>query len=127
MEPNQFFYLILPLAASVFVLVGVIIYTKSKSQEDQYEEKLKKLRQLLFAGKLDRKTYVNLSRRLRYVKQFNSESSRLVSLLSDEKLDEETFLRLRHVLETTFKEKLDKLDDQPAVVNNKEPFDTSKF
>lgn len=126
MESSQFFFLILPLAICVFALVGVILYTKSRSEEDQYETKLKKLRQMLFAGKLDRRTYINLSRRLRYVKQFNSESSKLVSLLSDEKIDEETFVRLRHVLETTFKQKFDKIDDTPESFN-KEPFIASKF
>ena len=127
MELNQFFFLILPLTLCIVVLVSIILYTTSRSGEDEYERRLKKLRKLLFSGKLDRKTYIDLSRRLRYTRHFNSESSRLLSMLSDEKIDEGTYNRLRHILETRFKERLNKLDDTKGVTNSKEPFDTSKF
>ncbi len=126
MEPNYFFFLILPLAMLVFFLVAVVIYT-SRTEDDNYEKEAKKLRQLLFKGKLDRKTYINLSRRLRYVKHFNNESKKLLSLLSDEKIDEGTYVRLRHILKITFREKLDKLDEPTNEVNTKKPFESSKF
>ena len=127
MEPNNFFFLILPLATLGFVLAGVLLYTKSRSGEDEYERKLKKIRRLMFLGKVDRKTYINLSRRLRYVKHFNSESSKLPALLSDEKIDKGTYVRLRHILETTFKKRLDKLDDSINEVGKEKPFDAAKF
>ena len=126
MESNYFFFLILPLAMLVFLLVAVVIY-ESRKEDDDYEKEIKKLRRLLFMGKLDRKTYINLSNRLRYVKHFNSESKKLLSLISDEKIDEGTYVRLRHILETTFRERLDKLDANTNEVCKKEPFDASKF
>ena len=126
MEPNQFFFLILPLAISVFFLVAVVIRT-SRTEEVDYEKQEKKLRQLLFSGKLDRKTFTTLKSRVKYVKHFNSESKKLVSLLSDEKIDEETYARLRQVLEKSFSQRLDKLDETTNEAFNKEPFDASKF
>jgi hypothetical protein len=40
----------------VFFLVALVIYN-ARNEEDDYEKELKKLRQLLFSGKLDRKTF----------------------------------------------------------------------
>ena len=102
------------------------MYTTSRSREDE-NKRGQKIKKLLFSGKLHRKTYINLSRRLRYTKHFNSESSRLLSMLSEEKIDEGTYNRLRHILETRFKERLDKLDGKKVVINIKEPFDSSNF
>lgn len=127
MDPNNFYFLILPLALCIVVLVSIILYTTSRTGDDEYERRLKKLRRLLFSGKLDRKTYINLSKRLKYVRHFNSESSKLVAMLSDEKIDDGTYMRLRHILETRFKERLDTLDDGTNGVTCNEPFDASKF
>ncbi len=126
MEPSYFFFLIMPLAVLVVFLVVLVIY-HARKEEDDYENELKKLRQLLFMGKLDRKTYTNLSSRLRYVKHFNSESKKLLSFLSDEKIDEGTYVRLRQVLESSFRDRLDKLDETTNEVNTEKPFDASKF
>jgi hypothetical protein len=70
---------------------------------------------------------LNLRNRLKHEKIFTSESKKLLSLLSDEKIDEGTYVRLRHILETTFRERLDKLDANTNEVCKKEPFDASKF
>ena len=126
MEPNYFFFLILPLAILVFFLVGLVI-RNSRTEEDDYEKQKKKLRQLLFKGKLDRQTYINLNRRLKYVKHFNGESKKLLSLLSEQKIDEPTYVRLRHILDTTFKERLDKLEENTTKNDAEKPFDASKF
>ncbi len=56
MKSSYFFFLILPLAILVFFLVALVIYN-ARNEEDDYEKELKKLRQLLFSGKLDRKTF----------------------------------------------------------------------
>jgi len=64
----------------VFFLVALVIYN-SRTEEDNYEKEIKKLRRLLFTGKLDKKTYINLSSRLKYVKPFNNKSQKLLSLL----------------------------------------------
>jgi len=126
MEPTTFFFLILPLAILVFFLVTLVIYT-SRKEEDDYEKQEKKLRQLLFSGKLDRKSCTNHKARLKYVKHFNSESEKLLAFLSDEKIDEETYDRLRQVLESSFRERLDTLDENTNNEDPKKPFDTSRF
>ena len=107
-------------------LVALVIYN-SRTEEDNYEKEIKKLRRLLFTGMLDKKTYINLSSSLKYVKSFNNKSQKVLSLLYVEKIDELTYVRLRHILETTFKERLDKLDDSTNKVNSEKPFDASKF
>ena len=127
MQPTDFYFLILPLALCIVDLVSVILYTSSRTGDDEYDRRLKKLRKMLFSGKLDRQTYINLSRRLKYVKHFNVESSKLVAMLSDEKIDENTYMRLRKILEFRFKERLETLDESPNVAQCKEPFDASKF
>ena len=109
MDPSYFFYLVLPLAALVVILVGVIIYY-SRKDEDNYEKEVKKLRQLLLSGKMDKKNFLNMRNRITHEKNFNSESKKLLSLLSDEKIDEYTYVRLRQVLEKSFSDRIDKLD-----------------
>ena len=54
MQPSYFFLLIVPLAILVVFLVGLVLYN-SRNEEDEYENELKKLRQLLLSGKLDKK------------------------------------------------------------------------
>jgi hypothetical protein len=56
MEPSYFFFLIMPLAILVVFLVGLVLYNARK-EEDDYENEVKKLRQLLFSGKLDKKIF----------------------------------------------------------------------
>jgi hypothetical protein len=48
-------------------------------------------------------------------------------MLSDKKIDEGTYIRLIHILETKFKERLHKLDYKKSVTNIKESFDPSNF
>jgi len=126
MEPSYFFLLIVPLAILVVFLVALVLY-HARKEEDEYENELKKLRQLLLSGKLDKKIFLNLRNRLKHEKHFNSESNKLLSLLSDKKIDEETYVRLRQVLEASFSDRLDKLDEKTNEVCKKETFDASKF
>jgi len=126
MEPTYFVFLILPLAILVFFLVALVIYS-SRQEEDDYEKQEKKLKQLLISGKLDRKSFSNFKTRLKYVKDFNIESKKLLACLSDEKIDEETYKRLRQVLESSFRGRLDKLDENVNNEDPQKPFDASKF
>ena len=126
MEPSYFFFLILPLAILVFFLVGLVI-SNARKEEGDYEKEVKKLRQLLLSGKLDKQNFFNLRNRLKHEKVFTIESKKLLSLLSDEKIDEETYVRLRQVLETSYRGRLDKLDEKTNEVNTKEPFYASEF
>ena len=111
MEPNYFFLLIMPLAILVVFLVGLVLYN-SRKEEDEYEKEFKKLRQLLLSGKLDKKNFLLLRNRLKHEKHFNSESNKLLSLLSDEKIDQGTYVRLRQVLETSLRDRFDKLNER---------------
>jgi hypothetical protein len=111
MEQSYFFLLIVPLALLVVFLVGLVLYNARK-EEDEYENELKKLRQLLFSGKLDKKNFIRLRNRLKHEKVFTTESNKLLSLLSDEKIDQGTYIRLRQVLETSFRDRLDKLNER---------------
>ena len=65
--------------------------------------------------------------RLKSEKDFTAESKKLLSLLSDEKIDEYTYVRLRQVLEKSFSDRRDKLDLNINKVNKNEPFDATKF
>ena len=85
------------------------------------------MKHLLVWGKLDRKSFTNLKSRVRYVKHFNSESKKLLAFLSDEKIDQETYGRLRQVLESSFRGRLDKLDENMNDNDPKKPFDASRF
>jgi hypothetical protein len=111
MEQSYFFLLIVPLAILVVFLVGLVLYNARK-EEDEYENELKKLRQLLLSGKLDKNNFLHLRNRLKHEKVFTSESNKLLSLLSDEKIDQGTYIRLRQVLETSFRDRLDKLNER---------------
>ena len=81
MESSYFFYLVLPLAALVVFLVGIILYY-SRKEEDNYEKEVKKLRQLLISGKMDKKSFLGMRNRIQHEKNFNAESKKLLSLLS---------------------------------------------
>jgi len=128
MEPSYFFYLIMPLAILVVFLVAIIIYN-SRKEENDYEKEVKKLRQLLISGKLDKKNFLNTRNRLKHERDFNIESKKLLSLLSDKKIDQDTYVRLRQVLDKSLKDRLDKLDadlaEDEACEN--EPLDASKL
>ena len=126
MEPGYFFYLVMPLAVLVVFLVAIVIYN-SRNEEDDYEKDVKKLRQLLVSGKLDRKNFLTMRNRLKHENDFTTESKKLLDLLSDEKIDEDTYVRLRQVLEKSFRDRLDKVDLETNEGGKKAPFDASKF
>jgi len=126
MEPNHFFFLIVPLAFLVVFLVALVLY-HARKEDDDYENEVKKLRQLFFSGKLDKKTFLNLRSRLKNEKIFTAESKKLLALLADKKIDGETYVRLRQVLEKSFRDKLEQPDGYSTDVDKKEHFDASKF
>jgi hypothetical protein len=118
--------MILPLAVLVAFLVVLVIHYARK-EEDDYENEVKKLRQMFFSGKLDKKTFLNQRSKLKNEKIFSTESKKLLNLLSDQKIDEETYTRLRQVLEKTFRDRLDRIDEPTGKIDNNEPFYASKF
>jgi len=126
MEPSYFFFMILPLAVLVVFLVVLVIHYARKEEND-YENEVKKLRQMFFSGKLDKQTFVNQRSKLKNEKIFATESKKLLALLSDEKIDEETYVRLRQVLEKSFRDRLDRIDEGVGGVDDNGPFYASKF
>ena len=108
MEASYFFNLIVPLAVLVVFLVVLVIYY-AKKEEDEYEKLTKVVRKLLLSGKVDQENFSNIINRINHVKNFNMESKQLSSLLSEEKIDEDTYARLRQVLEKSFQDKLKKV------------------
>ena len=126
MDSSYFFFLIVPLAILIVFLVVLVLY-HARNEEDVYEAQVKKLRKLWLSGKLDRKTFVRTRNRVRHEKNFSIESKKLLSLLSDEKIDKGTYARLRHVLETSYRDRLEKLEDESNAGGDNEPFDASKF
>ena len=126
MEPDYFFFLVVPLAILVVFLVALVVYRARKEKGD-YEKELKKLRRQFFSGRLDKRNFLNMKNRLKNEKIFTTETRKLLSLLSNEEIDEETYVRLRRVLEKSFRDRLDRLDESPKIFGNKGPFDASKF
>ncbi|MGD9131157.1 MAG: hypothetical protein PVH73_06240 [Candidatus Bathyarchaeota archaeon] len=126
MGPDYLFFMIVPLIVLVVFLIGLRIYRAGK-EEDDYEKELKRLRRMFLSGRVDKKGFLNMRNRLKHEKIFTTESKRLLTVLSNEKIDEETYVRLRQVLEKSFRDRLEKLDDSIADVGNEEFFDVSRF
>ncbi|MCJ7614607.1 hypothetical protein MUO71_07590 [Candidatus Bathyarchaeota archaeon] len=127
MELNYFLYLVMPLGVLVFFLVGLVIYNARKAEEDDYEKEVKRLRRQLLSRKLDKQTFMRMKTRIKHEKFFNIESKKLLKLLSDQKIDEESYVRLRQVLETSFKNRIDKLDEDTPEPSNNRSFNPSAF
>lgn len=109
MEPNQFFFLILPLAILIAVLVVVVLYLSRKTEETEYEKEMKELRQSLLKGKIDRKSFLYIRDNLKTEELFTDESKRLDDMLTHKKMDPDTYVRMKEVLQMTFNEKLVKI------------------
>ncbi len=112
MEPSNFFFLILPLAIIIAVLVVVVFYLARRTEETDYEKEMKELRQSLLKGKLDRKTFLYIRDNLKVEDHFADESKRLDDMLKHKKMDPDTYIRMKKVLEMTFDERLVKINEK---------------
>jgi len=111
MEPSQFFFFILPLATIIAILVVVVFYLARKTEETDYEKEMKRLRQLLLKGKLDRETFLRIRDNLKVEDLFADETKRLDDMLKDKKMDSDTYVRMKKILEMSFNERLEKIND----------------
>jgi len=118
MEPSQFFFFILPLAIIIAILVVVVFYLGRKTEETDYEKEMKRLRQLLLKGKLDRETFLHIRDNLKVEDLFADESKRLDDMLKHKKMHSDTYVRMKKILEMSFNERLEK-------INQKHNFDNS--
>lgn len=88
MIPTDFYFLVLPLGVLVFILASLVLYIARK--EEKKEKKLKKLM----------RTYVR--NRLKQEKIFTLELEKLEALLRDKSIDQDTYARLRQILDINF-------------------------
>ena len=103
-------YTIPILLASAIVIVSVIKFHYKKKNETDYEQKMKKLRQSLLHGKLDRKSFLYIKDNLKVEDVFGQETQRLENMLKEKSIDTETYSRMKKILSMTFNEKLEKID-----------------
>lgn len=106
MNPSLFFTAVLPLALIVFVLVGIVYYLLKKTEETKYEKEMKVLRKSFFKGKIDKKTFLDIRDKLKAEMHYFEESQRMNKMLQHKKIDLDTYLRMKEILEMRFNERL---------------------
>ena len=126
MYPSLFITAVLPLALIVFVLVSVVYYLSRKTEETNFEKEMKELRKSLIQGKLDRTSFLYIIDNLKAENHFSEESQKMDEMFEDKKLDSETYLRMKKVLEMSFNKRLVKIHDQhyESVKRSKKDFET---
>jgi len=110
MESTDLMYAILSLATIIFILISVIVYRSKKTVESDYDKEMKKLRQLLLVGKLDRKSFLHIRDNLKVEDLFGDETQRLDNMLEQKSIDSETHNRMKKILNMTFNEKMEKIN-----------------
>jgi len=117
MEIVQLSTIILPLATIITILVSVILYLRRKNEGTDYEKEMKRLRQLLLKGKLDRKSFLRVRDNLKVEALFADEIKRLDNMLTQKSIDSETYRRMKKILEMSFTEKLEIINMKYKYVN----------
>jgi hypothetical protein len=110
MQSIQLINVILPLATIITLSASVLVYRSRKTKETDYEKEMKKLRQLLLKGKLDRKTFLHIRDNLKVEDLFADETQRLDNLLEQKNIDSETYRRMKTILKMSFNERLEKIN-----------------
>jgi hypothetical protein len=87
MDPNEFLFLILPLAALVTILVIVVFYLARKEDTMRHKE-VETLNELMRTGTVDKENF----------------SAALQGLVRDKLIDKTSFERLGKLLEDSFNE-----------------------
>jgi len=87
MDPNEFLFLILPLAALVTILVVVVFYLAIKEDNVRHKE-VETLNELMRTGAVDKENF----------------SAALQGLVRDKIINEDSCERLRKLLEESFNE-----------------------
>jgi hypothetical protein len=112
MDTSQFFLIVLPLASLIGILVVVVFYLGKKGDEDDYEKEMKKLRQLLVKGKLDKKTFLHIRNNVKIEDLFADQTKRLDKMLKEKTIDTDAYIRMKKILEMSFNERLEKLSER---------------
>ncbi|MFC1486589.1 hypothetical protein ACFLRN_02715 [Thermoproteota archaeon] len=119
MEIVQLSTIIFPLTIIITILVSVILYLRRKNEGTDYEKEMKRLRQLLLKGKLDRKSFLRVRDNLKVEALFADEIKRLDNMLTQKSIDSESHRRMKKILEMSFTEKLEIIDRKYKYVNQK--------
>lgn len=96
MEPSYFYFFVAPLGFLIAILVIMVLYVARK--EENLEKAWKKL------------TRSHMQNRLKEEKIFAKELEKLQTLLDNETIDQDTYARLRKILEIAFTRRLKKLN-----------------
>lgn len=111
MEPNQFFFFILPLAIIIAILIVIVFTLARKTEDTYYEKEMKDLRRSLIKGELDRKAFLYIRDNLKAEDHFANESIRLDDMFKHKKMDPTTYVRMKKALQLTFNERLVKIHE----------------
>lgn len=101
---------ILPLATIITLSTAIFVHHRRKTKETDYEKEMKKLRQLLLKGKLDRKTFLHIRDNLKVEDLFADETQRLNIMLEQKNIDSETYRRMKKILKMSFNQRLEKIN-----------------
>ncbi len=112
MEPTQFYFIVVPLAIIIVVLVVVDFYLARNIEETDYEKEMKKLRKLLLKGKLDREMFLRIRDNLKVEDLFADETKRLDDMFQQKKMDSDTYVRMKKILEMSFTKRLEKINQK---------------
>jgi hypothetical protein len=73
---------------------------------------MKKLRQLLVKGKLDKKTFLHIRNNVKIEDLFADQTKRLDKMLKEKTIDTDAYIRMKKILEMSFNERLEKLSER---------------
>jgi hypothetical protein len=102
--------IILPLATIITLSTCVYVHRSRKTKETDFDKEMRKLRQLLLKGKLDRKMFLHIRDNLKVEDLFADETQRLDNLLEEKNIDQETYRRMKQILKMSFNERLEKIN-----------------
>ena len=99
------------------------MHFRRTNEGTDYEKEMKRLRQLVLKGKLDRKSFLRVRDSLKIEDLFADENKRLDDMLMQKSIDSETCRRMKKILEMSFTEKLERIDMKYNYVNPKTHFE----
>jgi len=108
MEPNHFYFVVLPLGVLIVILVTLVLYLARK-EESLYDRESKRLRIMLRSGTIDKKTFERMRNRTKEEITFAEELERLYTLLQKKKIDQDTYVQLMELLEKNFHQRVKEL------------------
>jgi hypothetical protein len=100
-------FLIFPMIVISIGLLVIVYYTK-KQKETEFEKEIKQLRKLQVSGKLDKKRFFTIKKRMEIDKLSSEQGSILKKMFKEEKIDPTTYVRMKKALQFSLNQKLKK-------------------